>query len=233
MFNYNIPETCTHVKIDVGLSYNAPQSQNWLSHEDSKLMVIGFEPNPDSVDIIMSGNNRKQHPSHGDCLEHRFIDEGRFIIQPVALSNNVKSQTTMPFYVSQNDCGTSSLFSNDERMLGKIKKVIDVPVVSLESFFDGFPWERFTYIDYLKIDAQGSDLNILKGAGHYLYDRVVFVTAEGDGYQYHGAGECNELNITKYMESQNFIRIKHPNTQDPTFLNKKYLDLKNIYIAQL
>jgi hypothetical protein len=40
-------------------------------------------------------------------------------------------------------------------------------------------------------------------------------------------------NITKYLESQNFIRITHENTHDPTFINKKFLHLKDkIFIYQ-
>jgi FkbM family methyltransferase len=232
MFNYTIPETCTHVKLDIGLSYNAPQSQNWLTHDDNQLMVFGFEPNPESIHFITSGNNRKQHESHGDCLEDRFIKEGRFVIQKCALSN-VSSPETMKFYISNNDCGTSSLFSNNETSLGKIKDIINVPVYSLKMFFDGFPWDRFDYIDYIKIDAQGSDLNILKGAEHYLQDRVVFVTAEGDGHHYIGSEECSNYNIIKYMESQNFIHINHHNTKDPTFINRKFQHLTSkIYISQ-
>ena len=101
-------------------------------------------------------------------------------------------------------------------------------------FFVRFPWDTVAYIDYIKIDAQGSDLNILKGAGDYLRERVVYVTAEPDGYQYHGANECNVQNIQTYMESQNFVRVQHPYTRDPTFLNKKYEHIKrNIFICQL
>ena len=229
MFDYTIPPTCTHVKLDVGLSYNAPQSQRWLAHEDDTLMVFGFEPNPESISHIKSKNN---YLRNGNCLDTKYIEEGRFVIQQCALSN-VSEPTTMKFYVSQDDCGTSSLYPNDQTRLGRIKSVIDVPVYSLKMFFDGFPWDRFEYIDYIKIDAQGSDLNILKSAGSYLQERVVFVTAEGDGYQYIGANERNEHNITEYMKSQNFIRIKHANTQDPTFINKNYIDkLNSIYIAQ-
>ena len=168
-----------------------------------------------------------------NCLKTKYIDEGRFVIQPCALSS-VSEPTTMKFYVSANDCGTSSLFPNDEIQLGKIKDVIDVPVYSLKMFFDGFPWDRFEYIDYVKIDAQGSDLNILKGAGSYLRERVVFVTAEGDGHQYIGAGECSTQNIIDYMKSQGFMLIRHLNTTDPTFVNKKYIELsKKIYINQI
>ena len=232
MFDYSIPPTCTHVKLDIGLSYNAPQSQSWLSHEDAGLMVFGFEPNPDSIACIMNKNNKKQHHSHGDCLQYKYIDEGRFVIQKCALSS-VSEPTTMKFYVSTQDCGTSSLYQNDEIYLGKIKEVIDVPVYSLKMFFDGFPWDRVEYIDYIKIDAQGSDLNILKSAGSYLRERVVYVTAEGDGHHYIGAGECSTQNIIEYMTSQDFVQIRHPKTTDPTFVNKKYIEIsKSIYIEQ-
>jgi len=232
MFNYTIPPSCSHVKLDIGLSYNAPQSQSWLSHEDAGLMVFGFEPNPESIMCITNKDNKKQHPSHGDCLEYKYIDEGRFVIQPCALSS-VEEPSTMKFYVSANDCGTSSLFPNDEIRLGKIKEVIDVPVYSLKMFFDGFPWDRFEYIDYIKIDAQGSDLSILRGAGSYLSERVVYVTAEADGDRYIGASECSTQNIISYMESQGFMLIRHSNTTDPTFVNKRYIDKsKSIYIEQ-
>jgi len=228
---FNIPDNCTHVKLDIGLSYNAPQSQSWLSNEPN-LMVFGFEPNPESVKCVQDGNIKKRHHLHGEPLEQKFINERRFHLIPVALSN-VEKKEEMPFYVNSKDCGTSSLFKHDENYLGPIKETINVPVINLKMFFDEFPWNRFEYIDYIKIDAQGSDLNILKGAGDYLREKVVFVTAEPDGYQYIGANECNATNITNYMASQNFIRINHSNTVDPTYVNKKFMDLSNsIYIEQ-
>lgn len=229
MFDYSVPTKCSHVKLDIGLSYNAPYSQHWFANEDDTLMVFGFEPNPESITHIKSKNNYLRNEN---CLDTKYIEDGRFVIQQCALSN-VTEPTTMKFYVSQDDCGTSSLYPNNEQHLGKIKEVINVPVYSLKMFFDGFPWERFNYIDYIKIDAQGSDLNILKSAENYLQERVVFVTAEGDGHQYIGANECNDENIIEYMKSQNFIHINHANTHDPTFINKNYIDkLNSIYIAQ-
>jgi len=231
-FNYSIPEKCSHIKIDIGLSYNAPQSQDWLSKEPN-LMVFGFEPNPDVIDSISKGNIQKRDPAHGEPLQKKYIDEKRFSLVSVALSD-VNKVEQMDFYINNNDCGTSSLFKHDEKRLGSIKNLVKVNVCSLKMFFDNFPWERFEYIDYIKIDAQGSDLNILKGAGKFLQERVVFVTAEADGYQYYGAEECNINNITNYMSSQNFIKINHPNTQDPTFVNSKFLEIsKNIYINQI
>ena len=217
MFSFDIPDNCTHVKLDIGLSFNAPQSQAWLSKE-TNLMVFGFEPNPELT----------------KPLQQKFTNTRQFQLIPVALSNVAKEEE-MNFYINSNDCGTSSLFKHDEQQLGPIKNEVSVPVVSLKMFFDEFPWDRFEYIDYIKIDAQGSDFNILKSAGNYLSEKVVFVTAEPDGFQYFGAHECNTENITSYMESQNFVRINHPNTSDPTFVNKKFSEKgihQTIYIEQ-
>lgn len=230
----NIPEFCRHVKIDIGLSYGANQSSNWLDNEND-VMVFGFEPNPEAYQCILNGDIQLRHPSHasaGTPLNKKHLLSGRMHIFNVALSNFEKIEE-MDFYVNSKDCGTSSLYSHDQIYLGPIEKVIKVPVYNLKMFFDNFQWEKIPYIDYIKIDAQGSDLNILKGAGKYLSERVVYVTAEPDGNQYIGANDCNSENITKYMNSVNFTRIKHPNTHDPTFINNNFLHLKDkIYISQ-
>lgn len=218
MFSFDIPDNCTHVKLDIGLSFSAPHSQTWLSKE-TNLMVFGFEPNPELT----------------KPLQQIFINTKQFQLIPVALSNVTKEEE-MNFYINSNDCGTSSLFKPDEQLFGPIKNEVSVPVVSLKMFFDEFPWDRFEYIDYIKIDAQGSDFNILKSAGNYLSEKVVFVSAEPDGFQYFGAHECNTENITSYMESQNFVRINHPNTSDPTFVNEKFSHKgihETIYIEQI
>jgi FkbM family methyltransferase len=231
---YHIPPNCTHVKIDIGLSYGANQSSDWLEKEPN-LMVFGFEPHPESYQCLMQGNIQLRHPSHiigGMPLDKRHIDSGRMYIYNVALSC-VEKVESMAFYMNANDCGTSSLFSHDQKFLGPIANVIQVPVYSLAMFFDGFPWGRIPYIDYIKVDAQGSDLNILKGARNYLSERVVYITAEPDGNQYIGAGECNTENITEYMETIGFDKVNHPNTRDPTFINRKFLHLADkIYICQ-
>ncbi len=234
MNSYIIPEKCTHVKLDIGLSYGANQCSTWLQNEP-RLMVFGFEPNPESVECIKKGDIQLRDPAHaraGMPLDKKYIDEGRIHIIPVALSN-VETEKKMDFYVNSKDCGTSSLYKHNEKYLGPIKNVVKVPVISLKMFFDIFPWDRFEYIDYIKIDAQGSDLNILKGAGDYLKEKVVYVTAEPDGNQYFGAHDCNKINITNYMINQKFKPVNHPNTIDPTFLNKKFKRLKKkIFICQ-
>jgi FkbM family methyltransferase len=221
---------CSHIKIDIGLSYSAPFSQKWLEKEDN-VLVIGFEPNPDCVSSILSGDIKKQHPSHGNPINSKYVND-RFFLIPVALSN-VTNPTEMTFYKMQNDCGTSSLYKPSGTNIGPVKEIVTVPVYSLKHFFDLFPWDKYHLIDYIKIDAQGSDLDILKGAEHYLKEKVVYITAEPEYSHYEQCGHNNENSITDYLQSQGFVRVYHPNTEDPTFLNKNYLHLQDsIYICQ-
>lgn len=77
-FNYSIPEKCSHIKIDIGLSYNAPQSQDWLTKEPN-LMVFGFEPNPDVIDSISKGNIQKRDPAHGEPLQKNILMKKDFL----------------------------------------------------------------------------------------------------------------------------------------------------------
>ena len=46
-----------HVKIDIGLSEAAPQSQNWISFDD-ETYVFGFEPVTANVKRIYQGDSR-------------------------------------------------------------------------------------------------------------------------------------------------------------------------------
>lgn len=238
-FNYElkqyikIPLNITHIKLDIGLWTEAPNSQEWLKKEEG-LCVFGFEPCPEALGILKKGRLFRGENSYAVPL--RFdsklpLKKNRFILMPFALGN-VEVNKYLDFYVG-NDIGVSSFYKPIDISKFPIKSVIKVPVISLKYFFDLFPWDRFKYIDYIKVDAQGADLDILKGAGSYLSDRVVYVTAEPDGCHYEGANICDVDNISTYMASQGFIPIKHPNTNDPTFINKKYMYLKDdIFIFQ-
>jgi FkbM family methyltransferase len=224
---YEIPENIKRIKIDVGLSYSAPQSEVWLSHEPD-LFVFGFEPHPESAQCIKNGSI-VQKPGHGKPLSDE--NAKRFCLIPVALGN-VSAPTTMDFYMMNNDCGTSSLFAPNATSLGGIKQIVQVPVHNLSEFLDSFPWERFPHIEYLKIDAQGSDLDILKGAGRYLSERFIYITAEPDQEMYLGAKNSVQ-DITDFMTSVGFTRVFNKNTSDPTFLNSKFAHLaESIFVYQ-
>jgi len=209
-----------HIKIDIGLGQFNINSENWIQNE-SNLMVIAFEPNND---CISSTNNIIQYNLNNNKTNS-------FYTIPIAL-NNVEHPIEMEFYKLLNDPGVSSLYE-PSNIFGPIKEKISVPVYSLKHFFDLFPFEKFPYIEYIKIDAQGSDLNILKSAGKYLSERVVYVTAEPEHTFYKNIEDNTTENFDIYMNSQNFVRINHPKTKDPTYINNNFIHLKDvIYIYQ-
>ena len=163
---------------------------------------------------------------------YMFLDLNLIFLINVALGNTDDIKA-VDFYCTDNDPGTSSLYRPNNNLNDKIKTITKIPLYSLKHFFDIFDWNRFPYIEYIKIDAQGSDFDILVGAGDYLKDRVVYITAEPEYCQYDNSSHNNVYNIKNYLESQNFIYVNHYNTQDPTFINKKFLHLKDsIYIYQ-
>jgi FkbM family methyltransferase len=221
---HNIPENITHVKIDIGLGMNNIHSKDWLKYEKN-LFIYMFDPNIDSINSSVSNMNK--------INEIIVNNQNSFQIIPVALSNVVE-ESKLEFYSMLKDGGTSSLFKpiNTNR-LGPVKNINTVPVFSLKHFFDLFPWDRFEYIEYIKIDAQGADFDIIKSAGNYLRERVVFITAEPESSDYENCSENTSENMEKYLITQNFIKINHPNTEDPTFINQKFKHLyDNIYIYQ-
>lgn len=219
-----LPPGLKHIKLDIGLSYSAPHSQQWLSNEKD-LFVFGFEPNPDSINSIMNGAT-KRHINHGNPLDKEYIQKSFYLI-PCALANK---EGTFTFYCTAQcdscDTGSSSLFIPPKEFL--VEKTITVPVFRLDSFFKLFPFELYPLIDYIKIDAQGADLDIIKGAGSYITNHVAVITTESGNFGYHGAVNSRE-DTSNYMKSIGFEEIfNHPNgcyAADQTFVNIKFKHL--------
>jgi FkbM family methyltransferase len=217
-----IPSHIKHVKLDIGLSYAAPISQYWLTHEND-LIVFGFEPNPACITSILQGAT-KQHPSHGVPLDKKFVGKNFFII-PCALG--LSNSSTINFFVTKDDCGCSSIYL--PKYLA-INQIIKVPIFALSEFFDIFPFDTHPIIDYIKIDAQGSDLNITKSAGQYLSKNVVYITLEAEDSHYENTNNSYQA-IDSYMQSIGFIRHYSMYTSDPTYFNPRFSDyVKNNHI---
>jgi FkbM family methyltransferase len=216
---FEIPENIKHVKIDIGLGEQNVHSNTWLVDEND-VYILAFDPNPDSINSCIPFIQQQLSRPNNNTMR----------IIPAALSN-VEKPVIKKFYKMQKDAGTSSLLEPTANRLGPIKEIIDVGCFSLEYFLNFFPWDRFEYIEYIKIDAQGEDLEIIKSIGKYL-DRIVYITAEPEFNDYKNSENNTEINMEKFMIEKGFIKIKHSNINDPTFINKKYYHLKDIiYIS--
>ena len=223
----DIPKHIKHVKLDIGLAYNAPHSQYWLSHEDN-LYVFGFEPNPTSVETIKSGAI-KRDPSHGDTLETKYINKNFFII-PCALG--LSTETNIKFYETK-DCGVCSIFvPNSSNESFKIEKTYDVPFWRLSDFLDLFPFDTHPLIEYIKLDTQGADLDIAKSAGAYLETSVMYITLEGEVDTYKNANNSKQA-IDEYMKGIGFLPFKSEDVKDPTYLNSRFLDYARTHTIKI
>lgn len=230
-----IPEWVTSIKLDVGVCYTATHTQNWLDN-DPGAMVFGFEPNPLSYKSITSKYEDRPKNFRGYMygvtgryhqIEYDLVGKRCFFL-PVALSD-VTEPETMDFYCTANMPDCSSLMK-PKSTFTDVESVVKVPVFSLSDFFKILPDDRI--VDFIKVDVQGADLKVLKGARQFLADRVVYVTAEPETAQYENCYDNTAENITEYMTSIGFLRVQHPNTHDPTFINQKFMDRQSVYISQ-
>ncbi len=224
----DIPECCTRIKLDVGLSNDAPHSSVWLAQQPD-LFVFGFEPLATAIHHVMTNN-------YPDPRRIQKRWHNRFFPYQVALSN-VKQETERQFIVNGFDTGCSSFYHPVRgTFMDKIKDKITVKVWSLAMWFEAFYktyGARFPVIDHIKIDTQGEDLNVLKGAGDWLNKCVAWVTAEADAAYYEDCEQWTRASLDKLMVEENgWERVQHPRCQDPTYFNPRFPEKRNVYIMQ-
>lgn len=219
-----VPKEFDRVLIDIGTSYNAPHCQVW-TEETEDVCVFGFEPNPFNIRCIKSGrwiNSYWQNPIQ---LNTDTLGKKVFLIES-ALSNCNPSY--LDFYCAKEDPGTSSLY---KPTYISVDEKVKVPVISLKDFFDAFPWEQIPFIEHIKIDAQSSDFNIVKGMGDYL-NKVLYLTVECNTIddnninQYENPEE-NPTKMKEYIESFEFECKRWDN--NGIFYNKNMRDLWDEY----
>ena len=122
---------------------------------DPNWLVYGFEPTPYLINKIKGQIKNKPNYTLIEKAVSNFIGTSQFNI------------------AGQRDWGCSSLleFSDKSRTEWpgrtdfKVTETIQVDVITLEKFIEE---NQISTIDFLHIDTQGSDLNVLKGLGSYI-----------------------------------------------------------------
>jgi FkbM family methyltransferase len=224
-----------HIKFDVGIAIEAIHTEDWLNKNPNDLLVFGFEALPLCVQKTREYFQQTQSKWTGrnQRIDLSWLDNA-FQIVPVALG---KTTGIADFYVtSSNNVGCSSLLRPNEDVFRQINITLDhkiqVPVFPLSAFFELLPLDKIEYIEHIKVDVQGTDLDVVQSGGHYISDKVVFVTMEAETASYHGADNNTIDSMHRYMNSIGFDRVQAP-THDPTFLNRKFRHLaSSIYISQ-
>lgn len=218
-----IPQWVKRVKIDVGLSDGAPQSAKWLEQEPD-LLVFGFEPNHHNVAAIKCRSSDWSVTLNPKKIGHSF-----YLIE-CALSDVSQMELT-PFYYTSNDPGCSSLLEPNEFPVGE---VIKVQTWSLNHFLKYFPFHQIPYIDFVKTDCQGVDIDVIKGSSEYL-NKIAIFTCEADDTRYKGSHNSlkalqslfKEYDFFQYKNYMSFTskiwgpRLKRIDVEDPTFINQR------------
>ena len=205
-----IDESLERIYIDIGLSWCAPHSVEWLKN-DKKCFVIGFEPVEENCTRSMNA-----------ITKHGFSN--RNSIYQCAV-DNVQEITTKKFYItanagSANDRGQSSLFRlKGNKQICKrtgismwVEKEIEVVCLNLCEILQQIDWNRFPSISGLKIDTQGNDFNILKSIEPYLskIDKIACEVSVEDYYDIEDGGDKSS-DIDKYLTNRGFSLVKDRN----------------------
>lgn len=182
------------LRIDIGLSYEAPNSQKWLE-EFNDVFVFGFEPVPENCRNVSES-----------------ITSNRFHLYEYAVSNTNGVKT---FNVTKHsnsiakDRGQSSFYEPSNTSPFSVDFKIQVKCVTLNYFLSLIDWSRFDSIEFMKIDAQGHDLEIIKSAKDYMEKLPLIKLESSTNGQYSGSPkDHNPESILKFMKSQGYSLVK-------------------------
>lgn len=210
-----LPKTVNRLRIDIGLSFNAPNMARWL-YELEDCAVIGIEPFKMNLEVcgrLLKGGSNSQW-----ILLNCAIDD-------------VKEETTKSLYITGGDPGHCSLY---KPQTFEVLNQIEVNTISLEEIlkrvFAHNP--QLSYVEYVKCDTQGNDLNVIKSARGYL-SKIAMIEVECTTHGDYENTPADGL-IEEYLENNNFVFFKGREDSivngvcvDKVYINKKYLHLKD------
>lgn len=182
------------IKVDVGLSFSAPMIRNWILNE-SNLLAFGFEPSPKNFQSLKQIKGVTNISDHIIVLRHGT--SLAFLIN-VALSSHSYTPNMVLFQTIE-DSGASSL----HRPISFQYSSVPAPITvwALDEFLLTLMKDEAFLIDHIKIDTQGHDYMVMKGAGE-VAKKTFFITSEisvGGDYEVDSADESKMLELLKML----------------------------------
>jgi FkbM family methyltransferase len=196
-----LPVWCSSVKIDVGLSHNAPMTAEWLKRQPEGLVVFCFEP--------LEGNIKSSKHVISNLIESKGIKSRAVFLQfALGQTEGVQNMFVTP------DAGQSSFL---EPLKADVVREEEVRVTRLDSLLRVIDWDKTPRVDFMKTDCQGTDIDVLLGAGDLL-GKVAIVTSEAESSSYRGA-KRNGKSIVRLMNEKGF-KILNPRPTYRVFLGE-------------
>ncbi len=218
----NIPPWVKRIRIDVGLSSNAPHSALWIAQDD-ELLVFGFEPNKVNIEMLSIGGSTWPTVISPDLIGEKLI------ILPFA-AQNISGVVQNTFFATSVDSGQSSTKRPKDII---VSSTYSVECCNLAEFISLIPEDRFPIIEYVKTDCQGSDFEILESLAPVLH-RIACYTLEIEISQYeHTHFSLTDVKI--FFQNHGFKRMNFFNRLvngvhgelfdvcDPTFFNPTHI----------
>jgi len=228
-----LPENIKKIKIDVGLSFNAPISFEWLELEKD-IVVFGFEPNLQNIEMIKG--DRKIPNQLLKFLKKNNIRKylgKRFFIIPYALSNKNGEQVFYNVKNKFNDNKTEYNHESGQSSLLRPKKMeyieSQVKVFNLYTFLSLIDWSKIKSITQIKIDAQGEDFKIIYGLNKFI-KKVELISYEinAPGYQGYKNYKLQNIKMFFHMTLNGFYPFKKTHSEI-SYKNLRFLISKNNY----
>ena len=226
--NISLPQF-SRVRVDIGLSYTAPNSALWLNRFDD-LLVVGIEPLPLNRDLVFDGDNKHGNPQLRVSMKDNSVKSGPniikkieasdFILLPFAL-DDIEQPSKETFYQTKLDPGCSSLH---RPVKFDTLTEIEVEVLPAKKVLE-LIFEKYKTIDFIKIDAQGKDFDIIKNFGD-LVCKVGYIYMETTVNGEYDFEEVALEKIQTYMKSKKFKLVSNT-VNDALWVNGD-MDVSNI-----
>lgn len=165
--------------------------------------VLSFEPTPSTFKLLKRTVN---------------INKATNVVNPINKAVSEKSGSAF-FYVTDIEAHNSNSLSDNKRKEGNAKK-INVTLTSIDDLKDEL---NIRHIDFIKIDAEGAEYSVLKGAERVIeefHPKIILALHPNSILNF---GDTLE-EIWNFIESKNYAVIYKQNSIDKnTFINKTEL----------
>ena len=233
-FEFDFKPDIKFLRIDIGLSQDATYSAHWLKSNNDRA-VIGIEPHPYNINCILTGTCKNQHIPNINLnsmtvnINHQIQKQikDRYILIKGAV-DNVLEPTIRTFYSATPDTGNSSLIKENidsQFNPNSIESSFEVPVFPLTYVLDKIDWNKFQYIEQMKIDTEGNEIPVILSCKEYI-KKVIFLRVEcwygPDGYDH----KDSATPMIAFLKELGFENINQ-RPGDFKFRNTRYLDVIN------
>ncbi len=170
------------VAIDIGA--NRGQFSSRLLESCPHLTIHCFEPVPDAFHDL-----EEAHRSNDSVTCHQKAV--------------CKTDGSIPFHVMESDIGSSVLppISGASSKWLQLDHVEEVDSTRLDSFFES---NDLTFVDLLKVDAQGHDLEVCDSAGKFLTPESIGALLIEVNFRDFYEGQCEFPELIEFLKGKGF-----------------------------